>query len=112
MQTYIIETLKKAHICNFNKQFSHVAQGGYVHLVGWYKVSKHYISHCRLERLLGLQSLKHVLHKQPILMCPKLSLRNRSQLSDLLLVSNEGEEISCHKCVLVARSGKKGFLFE
>ena len=112
MQTYIITMLNKAHICNFNKQFSHVAQGGYVHLLLVGKVSKHHFSHYRLDRLLGLQSLKHVLHKQPILMSPKLSLRNRSQLSDLLLMSNEGEEISCHKCVLVTRSGKRGFLFQ
>ena len=32
MQTYVIATLNEAHICNFNKQFSYVAQGGYVHL--------------------------------------------------------------------------------
>ena len=82
-----------------------MAQGVCISLVGM--VPKHHFSHYRLERLLGLQSLKHVLQKQPTLKCPKLSLRNRSQLSDLLLVSNEGEEISCHKCVLVARSGKR-----
>ena len=79
-----------------------MSQGGCISLVSM--MSKHHFSHYRLERLLGLQSLKHVLQKQPTLKCPKLSLKNQSQLSDLLLVSNEGEEISCNKCVLVARS--------
>ena len=110
MQTYIIKTLVRHMFVTsasfvFLHKMSCMAQGGCISLVCM--VSKHHFSHYRLERLLGLQSLKHVLQKQPTLKCPKLSLRNQSQLSDLLLVSTEGEEISCHKCVLVARSGKR-----
>jgi len=60
----------------------------------------------RLEKALGAQSLKHVPRKLPTLVCTKPSLKLQTQLSDLVLVSKEQEEISCHKCVLVARSGE------
>ena len=113
MQTYIMKSLVRHMFVTsasfvFLHKMSCMAQGGCISLVCM--VFKHHFSHYRLERLLGLQSLKHVLQKQPTLKCPKLSLRNRSQLSDLLLVSTEGEEISCHKCVLVAIGVVREFL--
>ena len=43
--------------------------------------------------------------KPIILVRPKLELKFQSQLSDLSLISEEGESIPCHRCILVARSG-------
>ena len=59
---------------------------------------------CRLESIIRSLSMKK-LSKPVILVRPKLELKFQPQFSDLSLVSEEGESIPCHRCVLVARSG-------
>ena len=59
---------------------------------------------CRLESILSSLSMKKF-SKPLVLVRPNLELKFQSQFSDLSLVSEEGEGIPCHRCVLVARSG-------
>ena len=59
---------------------------------------------CRLESIIRSLSMKK-LSKPVILVRPKLDLKFQPQFSDLSLISEEGESIPCHRCVLVARSG-------
>ncbi len=48
------------------------------------------------------------LHKPYTIIRPQLKLKREQddEYSDLALISKEGKAIHCHRCVLIARSGK------
>lgn len=79
----------------------------YMYIMSMYM---HAMSRKRLEGILRSLSTKK-LSKPVVLVRSKLDLKFQPQFSDLSLISEDGETIPCHRCVLVARSGMYAFIF-